>query len=221
MTTRVVALVPNEFYHVYNRGTDKRIIYSDSFDYIRFVELLYVANSGYSVNVRDIKNRHKTVFDFDRGEPLVALGAYCLMPNHFHVLVTPLVENGISIFMAKLATSYSMYFNKRYKRTGALFEGAFKSEHASHDEYLKYLFAYIHLNPVKLIDSTWKEQGIQDSTKAYNYAAAYAYSSLQDYLGVGRAEGAILNKDLFPAYFPTQTDLKQELSEWLTYQEKS
>lgn len=218
MTTRVVALVPGEFYHVYNRGTDKRIIYVDSSDYIRFVELLYVSNSTYSVNVRDIKNRHKTVFDFDRGEPLIAVGAYCLMPNHFHILATPLVENGLSIFMAKLATSYSMYFNKRYKRTGALFESAFKSEHASYDEYLKHLFAYIHLNPVKLIDPTWKEQGIQDGTKAYAYVAAYEHSSLQDYLGIGRTEGVVLNKDFFPEYFPTQVDLKSELFEWLTYQ---
>ena len=61
--------------------------------------------------------------------------------------------------MGKLGTGYSMYFNRKYKRTGALFVGAFKSQHANSDEYLKYLYAYIHLNPVKLIDSTWKEEG--------------------------------------------------------------
>ncbi len=141
------------------------------------------------------------------------------MPNHFHILATPLVEDGLTTFMGKLGTGYSMYFNKKYKRTGALFQGTFKSEHADNDEYLKYLYAYIHLNPVKLIDKNWQEEGSKDAAKSFDFAASFAYSSLPDYLGQVRPENAIINPDPFPQYFSTAADMKAELFDWLTFAE--
>ncbi len=221
MTTRRVALVPGEFYHIYNRGTEKRIIYMDNADHVRFVELLYLSNSSRYVNLRDIHRDYLSIYEFDRGESLVAVGAYCLMPNHFHILATPLCEDGLSRFMLKLSTSYSMYFNKRYDRTGALFQGKFRAEHANNDEYLKYLYAYIHLNPVKLIDPQWKERGSKDAAKSFDFAASFAYSSLPDYLGQVRPENAILNPVPFPGYFATAADVRSELFEWLNYYEFS
>lgn len=217
MTTRFTPIVPGEFYHVYNRGTDKRIIFHDNADYRRFMELLYLSNCKQPINVRDIKKTRQSVFDFDRGEQLVSIGAYCLMPNHFHLLLTPVEENNAAKFMNKLGTSYSMYFNKRYNRTGALFQGPFKSQLAGRDEYLKYLFAYIHLNPVKLIQKDWKEQGIKDVYKALDHAGSYQYSSLPDYLGFTRPEKAIINPDPFPAYFLTVAATETNLLDWLTY----
>jgi len=111
-----------------------------------------------------------------------------------------------------------MYFNKRYDRSGALFQGRFKSQHAASDEYLKYLYSYIHLNPVKLIDSAWKEEGIKDAAKSFDFAASFHYSSLPDYLGKKREENAIISPAAFPEYFTTHDDLKRELFEWLNYQ---
>lgn len=219
MTTRTISLAVGEFYHLYNRGVDKRTIYLDSHDYRRFIELMYLCNSSTAINVRNIHKDLTTVFDFEAGDPLVAIGAYCLMPNHFHILATPLVEGGLSTFMGKLGTGYSMYFNKKFKRTGALFQGTFKSEHASRDEYLKYLYAYIHLNPVKLINKDWKEQGIKDAAKSFDFAASFQYSSLPDYLGKLREEKAIINPVPFPEYFSTAGDIRAELFEWLTYKE--
>ena len=165
------AFVQEEFYHIYNRGTDKRKIFLDTADHHRFIELLYLCNTKYSVNVRDIRKVHNNIFEFDRGKPLVSIGAYCLMPNHFHLLLTTDAESGISFFINKVCTAYSMYFNKRYDRSGALFQGRFKSQHADSDEYLKYLYAYIHLNPVKLIDPKWKEEGSKDAAKSFDFAA--------------------------------------------------
>ena len=220
MTTRVIQLVPEEFYHVYNRGTDKRVIFLDPADYTRFTELLFLSNSKRAVNVRDIKVGERTVFDFNRGDNLVAIGAYCLMPNHFHILVTPLIEDGVSMFMSKLCTGYSMYFNRRYKRTGALFQGTFKSEHVDSDEYLKYLYSYIHLNPIKLIDKNWKEEGIQSADTAFSYVAQFQYSSLIDYLGVSRSEKVIINPTPYPEYFSKHSDLKAELLQWITFNPK-
>ncbi len=217
MTTRAISLAVGEFYHIYNRGVDKRTIYLDMYDYRRFVELIYLCNSSAAINIRDIHRDHSSAFDFETGEPLVAIGTYCLMPNHFHILAMPLVEGGLTTFMGKLGTGYSMYFNKKYKRTGALFQGRFKSQHADTDEYLKYLYAYIHLNPVKLIDSTWKEEGIKDAAKSFDFAASFQYSSLTDYLGQNREENAIINSVPFPEYFQTSRDHKRELFEWLEY----
>jgi len=219
MSQRALTLAEGETYHIYNRGTDKRIIYLDNADYKRFMELLYLSNSSQAVVVRDIYRNHNSIYEYEKGDPLVAIGAYCLMPNHFHLLLNQLVDGGITKFINKLCTSYVMYFNKKYQRTGALFQGKFKAEHAKTDNYLKYLYAYIHLNPVKLIDSTWKEEGIKDAMKAFNFASSFQYSSLPDYLSKDREENVIINTTPFPGYFQTAIDHKNELFEWLSYKD--
>ena len=217
MGNRKVTFSENEFYHVYNRGTDKRKVFLDQADYYRFIQLLYLTNTTSSINVRDITKLHSNVFDWKRPDVLVAIGTYCLMPNHFHICVTPVVDNGVPAFMKKLGTAYTMYFNKRYNRTGSLFQGVFKAQHADTDEYLKYLYAYIHLNPVKLLDPAWKETGIKDLAKSYNFASSFQYSSLQDYLGSTRPEKAIINPESFPEYFKEHSDTKRELFDWLNF----
>ena len=118
--------------------------------------------------------------------------------------------------MQKLTTSYSMYYNHKYKRTGSLFEGKFKSIHINDDRYMKYLFSYIHLNPIKLIQPDWKEKGIKNKDKAFDYIKNYKHSSLIDYFE-DREEGIILDKKLFPKYFPTINLMKKELLSWITY----
>lgn len=216
MATRYIDFAPGEFYHVYNRGTDKRIIFTDSIDYRRFVDLMYLCNSSLSVNVRNARRSSENVFEFEREEALVSIGAYCLMPNHFHILITPNIDGGLSTFMNKLGTSYSMYFNKRHSRTGSLFEGTYKAKHASTDEYIKYLYAYIHLNPVKLYQPDWKERGIKDKEDAFRYVSNFEYSSLPDYLNNNRPEMSILNKESFPDYFDSHIDIKADLFDWLS-----
>ena len=216
MSIRNVALVEGEFFHVYNRGNSKQIIFKDKEDYYRFLELLYVANCDEHFNLFDLKRDNNfDVFLLKKNNSLVAIGAYCLMPNHFHLLLTPMTENGISKFMQKVTTAYSMYFNKKYKRTGSLFEGKFKSEHASEDRYLKYLFSYIHLNPVKLIHKNWKEDGLKNKVKVFEYLSQYQYSSFLDYLETNRKQQKILNKEHFPNYFISKNVFKNEIYDWL------
>ncbi len=106
MSTRLTPLVPHEFFHCYNRGTEKRVIFLDGADYKRFVELLYLCNCKKQINVRDIRKSYHNIFEYDRIETLVSIGTYCLMPNHFHILVTSAEENQISLFMNKLGTAY-------------------------------------------------------------------------------------------------------------------
>jgi putative transposase len=217
MSQRAVVFALGEYYHVYNRGTDKREIYLDTADYRRFIELLYICNSTEAVNIRSLHKAKKSVYDQERKQTLVAIGAYCLMPNHFHLLLTPIQDDGVTKFMNKLGTSYSMYFNKKYERSGALFQGRFKAKMAVEDEYLKYLYAYIHLNPVKLIDSEWKDKGLKDLNFALDYLRQYRFSSLPKYLNIGGEEDVIVDEKYFPSYFPHAAANVGELTEWLQF----
>jgi putative transposase len=218
MGNRTVQFVAEEFYHVYNRGTDKRVLFRDKTDHLRFLKLLYLSNSTTSINVRNILRKDSEPYTFDRGAPLVSIGAYCLMPNHFHILITPCVDGGVSKFMHKLGTGYTMYFNKRYNRTGTLYEATFKSKWADSDRYLKYLYAYIHLNPLKL----WGRVDVlsePSNEETLTFLRNYEYSSLPDYLQVTRLENIIIDPKPFPDYFETASDHINELKDWLSYED--
>ena len=206
MALRKQVFAPGEYYHLYNRGTEKRVIFLDEQDYRRFLFLMYVCNTRKSIILRNIDK------SFDRGEAIVDIGVFCLMPNHFHILVYEKIENGTSTYMRKLLTGYSMYFNKKYKRTGKLCEGVFKSTHVNENAYLKYLYSYIHLNPAKLIDKNWKENKNKNTANLFKYIFSYPYSSMQEY---GNRKFKIVNPVEFPAYFKNPHDHKKELLEWL------
>ena len=215
MSIRKVNFVTGEHYHLYNRGNSKQKIFFDQEDCNHFVKLLYLCNSVRSITYRDVS---KNVYDFDREETLVFIGAYCPMLNHFHILIKEKTEKGISKFMQKISTAYSMYFNQKYKRTGGLFEGKFKSQHLNIDRYLKYIFSYIHLNPIKLIEAKWKEIGIKNIKGAISYLRNYQHSSYLDYLNGDRIKLKILDKKEFPNYFPSKKSFEGEILEWLNYE---
>ncbi len=203
---RKIIISLNEFYHLYNRGVEKRRIFTKDADYKRMQKLLYVANGSNPYRYDEIKN---TPFhQIDRGNPLVAIGAYTLMPNHIHILTKEIVEGGISQFMEKLTTGYVGYFNKINDRVGSLFQGTYKAEHAETDEYLKYMFSYIHLNVIKLIDPEWREKGLKDLKASQKFLEDFTYSSYQDYTGVSRDENLILDREVFPEYFSNKIELK-------------
>ena len=217
---RNINFATDEFYHVYNRGTEKRKIFLDRADYYRFTVLLYLANGDRPVNMREIRilgPDYQGLLKIKQGDVLVDIGAYSLMPNHFHLLLREHIEGGISKFMLKVMTAYTMYFNGKYDRKGSLWQGVFKAQHADSDNYLKYLYSYIHLNPVKLLQSNWKEKGINDIKKAKKYLNNYEYSSYPDYTNIGRYQDVILNKKAFPEYFKDHIDFEKELLDWLKY----
>jgi putative transposase len=210
---------PGEYYHIYNRGTDKRLIFLDNIDRERFVSLLYLTNSGIPIHRSDHRVAAlDAIFLIDKETTLVDIGAYCLMPNHFHMLVHEHSERGISMFMQKLLTAYTMYFNKRHSRSGALFEGTFRATHADTDNYLQYLFAYIHLNPIGTIDAGWKEKKITNKVEAKKFLETYPYSSFQDYAHpeTPRRSSAILNPVAFPKYFERPRDFADYVDEWIS-----
>ena len=210
-----------ENYHLYGRGTDKRIVFLKTKDYERFISLLYIFNNTKTVHVSNLsKAALEDVLNLKKEENLVKITSYCLMPNHFHILAQETREGGISKFMQKVMTGYTMFFNKKYERTGALFESSFKSIHVNNDDHLKYLLAYIHLNPVKTVDPLWKEKGISNKNKAKEFLKQYRYSSLSDYSGGERNESKIIDKDTLPEYFENFTGFEKYLDFWLNYNTK-
>ncbi len=231
MAKRKIPFLRNEYYHIYNRGNSKQKIFLDKEDYNHFVKLLFVCNSKINFKFRDnIVDIKIDAFEFERGDRLVSIGAWVLMPNHFHIYLTinPHMSdmwrkdgrNNISEFIRKLLTSYAKYFNGKYKRTGGLFEGSFKAIHIKNDNQAKYLFSYIHLNPVKLIQKNWKEEGINNIENTLEFLSKYKWSSYLDYKKADRKENQILNIEDFLSYYQNIKYFDKEILEWLKYKEK-
>lgn len=129
-------------------------------------------------------------------DKFVSIIAYCLMPNHFHFLLKQLKEDGITIFMNRLANSYSRYFNLKYKRGGTLFQGRFKAILVKNDEQLLHLTRYIHLNPYA--------SGVVKNTKELEN---YPWSSFREYLKKKKTNQ--ITKDVILDFFQTKESFKQ------------
>lgn len=175
-------------------------MFKSSYDYKHFQLLLLLSNSEDKVHVANLRNKYKGeplmfVLAKQQRKPLVHIKAYAVMPNHIHLLVEEIREKGISKFMLKLMTAYSMYFNIKYERSGALFTRPFRSRHIDTDEYLRWVFAYITLNPIQLFQNDWREVGIHDLVKAIKFIREYSYSSFWDYFVDARPESHILHME--------------------------
>lgn len=161
MPGRTTPLVNGEFYHVYNRGSEKRDIFTESRNYTRFIKtIFYYQFAGPRPSFSKFSKLQVTLLKQLSEEKLVAIICYCLMPNHFHFLVRQLKENGISKFMGQISNSYTKYFNTKYQRVGPLLQGAFKAVRVESEEQLIHVSRYIHLNPVVsgLVDNLEEHQ---------------------------------------------------------------
>ncbi|OGG44552.1 hypothetical protein A2673_03390 [Candidatus Kaiserbacteria bacterium RIFCSPHIGHO2_01_FULL_50_13] len=199
MSIRPVSFAPGEWFHCYNRGVDKRNIFMDEHDAERLQMLLYSSNSDTPIHISNLPHAPGQgkalpyVLEQKRGKPLVDVGAYGLMPNHLHLLLREINYGGISTFMQKLGTAYSMYFNKKYERVGSLFSGKFKARHVTSDAYLRRLVNYIHANAAELFEPRWKKGKVRNMTKLKKELSKYPYSSFPDFLNAERPHRSILN----------------------------
>jgi REP element-mobilizing transposase RayT len=168
-------LVEEEYYHVYNRGVDKRNIFLCDKDYLRFLESMKEFNSTEPIYSLYLHNelKRRGVLDVGRLKKLVEIICYCLNPNHFHLILKQKTKNGISEFMKRLGGGYTKYFNHHYKRSGVLFQGKFKSIRIKTNAHLLYLSAYVNRN--------YFVHGYGDDFK-------WKYSSLLDYVERGKSE---------------------------------
>lgn len=177
MPYRVTPLVKDEYYHVYNRGVAFQPIFKNTRDYERFLLCLnYYQFKNISIRLSKFlqipeEERSEILRRLmGEGNKIIELIAFCLMPNHFHLLIKQNSEDGVSRFLRLMINSYAKYFNTKYKRVGPLFQGIFKVVHVETDEQLLHLSRYIHLNP--LVSFLVKEKDF----------VSYPWSSLQEYL---------------------------------------
>ena len=195
---RRVPFAVGEWYHCYNRGIEKRITFEDTRDYHRFLELLYLANDTSPLRRDDMGNyKFEEVLTVPRGKKLVAIGAFCLMPNHFHLVLKEVSEGGITAFMRKMGTAYTSYFNARHERAGNLFLKPFRSRHASSDRYFQHLINYVHCNPAALYEPKWKTDHVADPQFLGERIVAYPYSSLGIHAGARTPAKTILDAEIF------------------------
>lgn len=162
MPTRNVVKVycAGGYYHVYNRGVDKMDIFRDEQDFRYFIYLLRRALG--TEKMRDDSGR-----EYKNFSELVELCAYCLMPNHFHMLLYLKEDEGITSLMRSVMTSYSGYFNAKYRRKGPLFQNTFLASHVTREAYFWHITRYIHLNPAD-IGEDWR---------------TYEFSSIKSFTG--------------------------------------
>ena len=155
----------NGYYHIYNRGVEKRNIFLDQQDHSVFLSYLMIYLSPVDQNQKiSPSKRLKNYFG------IVDLLCYCLMPNHFHLLIKQHVSTGIADFVQSVSTKYAMYFNKKYQRSGHLFQGAYRAVTIDSEAQLLQLSRYIHRNP---------DPARSDPAGLLEYR----YSSLPIYLG--------------------------------------
>ncbi|MEK9135085.1 MAG: transposase [Patescibacteria group bacterium] len=196
MPYRKQQFADNEIYHIILRGIDNNLIFKDIDDYYRGIFSIYEFNNKKSVAIlkrrQEIKSNKKKFLkigqgpsssSFDIRDKLVEVLTFCFMPNHIHLLVRQIEGGGMTKFLSKVGTGFAGYFNRKYNRKGYVFQNRFKAVHIKDDEQLKTVFAYIHANPVSLVEPKWKESGVKNLRKVIKFLENYKWSSYLDYIG--------------------------------------
>ncbi|OHA62168.1 MAG: hypothetical protein A2117_02155 [Candidatus Wildermuthbacteria bacterium GWA2_46_15] len=220
MSVRKIQFAKDHIYHIYNRGVEKRNIFRNDNDRWRFLQGLFLFNDVeastnilWQVERAKGKATFKTIQDFLKNDqknrqPLVRIMADCLMPNHYHLLIKEINDGGISKFMHKLGTGYAQYLNKKYERSGSLFEGPFKAILVDSQEYLEQLLVYINvINPAQLVEPNLKKTGIKNLDKVLDFVRSYLWSTHQEYLG--KRKSIIIDKDILGEIFSSSKDYQK------------
>ncbi len=185
-----------EYYHIYNRGVDKREVFGEERDFVRFLRSMKEFNniestgSLYELNYHRRKEAKLPIGSLASG--LADVICYCLNSNHFHLILKQLREKGIEKFMHKLGTGYTKHFNQKYKRSGSLFQGPFKAVHIDSNEYLLWLSGYVNGNVE-----------IHNIDRAENYK----WCSYPDYLG--KRNGTLCNEEIILSQFKSLDEYKK------------
>lgn len=209
-----------EIVHTLNRGVDKRKIFLNDQDRLRFIHDLFEFNDKEWVESTSYAFRTSRAFtDIAKRKRrkrklLVEVLAFCLMPNHYHLLLQPKSEGSIPAFMKKLNMGYAKYFNEKYERNGTLFEGRYKSVRVSNDTHFIHLLYYIHCNPLDLIVPEWRRREMSDDQKAIEFLASYRWSSHLDYMGKKNFP-SVTNREFLLEYFGGEEGYAASFRDWL------
>lgn len=231
MPIRREKLVKGEIYHIVLRGVADSLIFKDEADYYRGIFSLYEFNTTKAIEIaerRKARLKAKQI-NKDKGGPssvadnsrdlLVDILAFCFMPNHIHLLLRQIKDDGISKFMSKFGTGYAGYFKHKYeqKGTGYFFQGRFVSVHIKTDKQLKIVFVYIHTNPISLIEPRWKEVGISNPEEVIKFLEDdYRWSSYPDYIGK-RNFPSVTERDFILKVMDGEGICKKFVENWIRY----
>ena len=212
--------VEEEIYHIYNRGVEKRELFIDDEDYLRFIHDLFEFNdensapnlSYYLIQPKKVQLPNINIKKRKPRKLLVEILVFCLMPNHFHFILKQKQEGGIIKFMQKLGTGYTMYFNKKYERVGGLFQCRFKAVLIDKESHFEHLPFYIHTNPLKLVcrGSTSAEV----SADSIEFLEKYRWSSFLDYIGEKNFP-SLTSKELFLDFFGGEEKYLEQTKQWI------
>lgn len=208
-------LTSGKIYHVFNRGVEKRPIFIDDHDHLRFIRGLLIFND--IKPILNFNHKFEAVYKSDKDkdrEPLVDILGFCLMPNHFHLLLRQKEDDGIRKFMTKIGIGYANYFNLKYERVGGLYQGNFKSVLIDDESQFLYIPYYIHLNPLGLIFPDWKEKGINKPKRALEFLNSYRWSSHPDYAGWSNFS-SVLEMNPLNEIFNGAENYKKDLYEFI------
>ena len=210
MPYRTIPFVVDHVYHVFNRSIARQTIFIDRYDHERALDLVNFYRfrkpplrfSHYKRLSKEKKVEFEKTFMIDKS-PMLEILAYCIMPNHFHFLLKPKINNAVSDFMRNLQNSYSKYFNTKRKRTGSLFQSMFKALRMETDEQLIHVSRYIHLNPTTsyLIEAENLE--------------TYEWSSFRDYVSDIQSN---VNKEMVLSHFKSAEDYRKFVFDQVEYQ---
>lgn len=198
-----------EFWHLIGRGVEKRDIVMDDHDRLRFIHNLHAFNDLNATPNYILNARHQ---EHSVRERLVDIHSFCVMKNHYHLLVSERLEKGISLFMQKLNMGYTKYFNERHERSGALWQGKYRKVLIERDAHFLYIPFYIHLNPLDYAVPEWRKGAVSDAHKALKSLYAYRWSSHLDYLGV-RNFPSLIRTDVLSPILGTQVDYENKISD--------
>lgn len=213
----------HKLYHILNRGVEKRKIFLSEKDYLRFFHNLNDfndLNASLSYNDRRylaLREPSKSNKKRRSKKEIIAVLCWCLMYNHFHILVLEKINKGVSIYSQKLTSGHTQYFNRKNDRTGVLFQGRSKIILVKNNPHFLWLPFYIMANPLEMFQKDWKIKGIQNPNKAFKFLMTYKWSSLADLTdGNGKNFPKMTNKKLFYEIYDTNEDkFKKDFLEWL------
>ncbi len=212
MPGRLMPIVTNEIYHIFNRGVASQPTFFNKRDYDRALEsFFYYQNSNPPIKYSrfltlPIKQRAEILDDLSKKKNyLVEIISYCLMPNHFHFLLRQIKDGGIAKFIGNFTNSYTRYINTKQERTGPLFTGKFKSVRIETQKQLLHTSRYIHLNPY----SSFVVKTLKD-------LAGYPYSSLPEFLGITKSN--LCSKDIIISEFKSLKLFRQFIFDQADYQ---
>lgn len=228
MPYRKEQLINGEIYHVVARRIENLLLFKNTDDYYRGIFGIYEFNTTAPVEIwkrRKVRTKFKKALA--KGDPvsfvdsrnkLVEVLSFCLMPNHIHLLLRQLKEGGITTFMNKYGAGYPAYFKRKYriKNKGYFFQGRFVSVHIKTDDQLKTVFAYIHTNPVSLIEPKWKEKGIKNPRKAIKFLENYKWSSYLDYIGKQNFP-SVTDREFLLKTIGGKKRVKKLVEDWIKY----